>query len=397
MNRMALPVPVRFALRRLKERHWEAYLIGGAPRDILLKKTPKDYDITTNASAEQIEACFSDCRLLFTGKKYGTITLLKDGMPIEITSFRTESGYRDYRHPQVSYTPLLEEDLKRRDFTMNAIAFSPPNQWIDPFGGKEDIQQKIIRCVGKPDERFKEDPLRILRAFRFGSVLTFSIEEETLKAANQLSPLLSHISRERIACEWERLLCGKGVKKTLQEGECILQAIFGHAFSPGFPLDMLKNAEPIYPLRLSLFLLEKTPGEARDILDGLKLKKSLIQQVSFLLSHKKSAPYRKEPLFRRLCGEWGFISIQLLLLFWQAQNEDIGFFEEQLSAIQKKHLCCGLRDLAVNGDDLKNLGIRDGKEIGNQLRSLLLLVTENKLPNIKEELMQYVKSGHSKR
>ena len=221
-----LPAQVNTALARLHDAGYEAYIVGGCVRDRIMGREPKDYDITTSALPEQTAAVFAGERIIETGMKHGTVTVLLDGEPLEITTFRIDGTYSDSRHPDaVTFTPSLREDLARRDFTMNAMAYSSETGLVDPFGGQADIAAKYIRCVGDPDLRFREDALRILRALRFSSVLGFPIEPETDGAARYLCLLLKKISAERVFSELKQLLCGPDVRRVLLDYAGVLGAV----------------------------------------------------------------------------------------------------------------------------------------------------------------------------
>lgn len=209
-----VPAAAREALSRLTAAGFEAYLVGGCVRDALLGREPGDWDITTAALPEQTEAVFAGERIIETGLKHGTVTVLLEGLPLEITTFRTETGYADHRHPDsVAFTHSLEEDLARRDFTINAMAQNQSGELADPFGGQSDLTNKIIRCVGDPYARFNEDALRILRALRFASQLDFEIDPATAAAALALKDTLALVSKERLAVELTKLLLGPGVRR----------------------------------------------------------------------------------------------------------------------------------------------------------------------------------------
>ena len=213
-----VPAPALEALERLERAGHAAYLVGGCVRDSLLGRVPGDWDITSSALPEQTEAVFAGERIIETGLKHGTVTVLLGGLPLEITTFRTESGYADHRHPDtVVFTPSLEEDLARRDFTVNAMAWSPARGLVDPFGGRADLERGLIRCVGDPKQRFDEDALRILRALRFAAQLDFAIDPATAAAALALRQSLELVSRERLAVELTKLLCGPAVRRIVTE------------------------------------------------------------------------------------------------------------------------------------------------------------------------------------
>lgn len=394
MIKQKIPSQIEFALKFLHDSGYEAYLVGGAPRDLLLGQTPHDYDIATSATTEQIKDCFKGFKLLDLGSAYGTITLLKDGIEIEITTYRRDLSYLDHRHPDVEFSDCLTEDLKRRDFTVNAIAYLPPSLWVDPYGGKEDLKNKIIRCVGDPKERFCEDPLRILRAFRFGSVLGFSLEKETLKVARENAKLLSYVSKERIFQEFKRLLCGKNAAEMLKEGSLLWSEIFGINAPLNPPLESLCKAPIDLAVRFALYFVEKTPDEAEEALRNIKADNKLISLVKTLLCHKDSGLYRNEPDFRKLYGSLKEVEISLLLSFWQSLKQDIKWFDGKIKKIKDSGLCCNIKELNINGKDLQDLGFPSGKEIGQILDDILENVISERLVNERCALISYVKEHY---
>ncbi|MBQ4122015.1 MAG: hypothetical protein IJD35_08370, partial [Clostridia bacterium] len=223
---MILSDGAKTLLEQLNQNGYEAFVVGGCVRDMLMGITPHDYDITTSATPDEVKRVFENYHVIETGLKHGTVTVMVNGEPVEITTYRIESTYSDSRHPDgVMFTRSLTEDLARRDFTVNAIAYNPTVGIVDPFDGQQDIQKKILRCVGIPHERFSEDALRILRLLRFASVLGFEIEAETADAAFCLKKKLVHVSAERIQVELCKLLCGKGAGKVLVEYCEILSAV----------------------------------------------------------------------------------------------------------------------------------------------------------------------------
>ncbi|HHV96544.1 MAG TPA: HD domain-containing protein [Clostridiaceae bacterium] len=216
--RIVLPNQIETALSILINNGYEAYIVGGCVRDILLGKIPKDYDITTNALPQQIITLFKNYHIIDKGLKHGTVTVIIDGMPIEITTYRIDGKYSDNRHPDnVNFTGNLKEDLKRRDFTINAIAYNHNHGIVDYFGGRFDIEKRIIKCVGEPDRRFGEDALRILRALRFSAELNFTIEENTARSIHKNKELLRNIAVERIAGEFSMILCAEGAESVVYE------------------------------------------------------------------------------------------------------------------------------------------------------------------------------------
>ncbi|MBQ6445031.1 MAG: tRNA nucleotidyltransferase, partial [Clostridia bacterium] len=224
---IVLPGPVETALRLLEHAGFEAWVVGGCTRDALLRDAPKDWDITTSALPAETLSVFSDFRTIETGLQHGTVAVLLDGMLLEITTYRVDGTYKDSRHPdEVTFTRSIDEDLARRDFTMNAIAYSPARGYEDLYGGASDIKAHLIRCVGDPETRFTEDALRILRALRFSSVLGFAIEEQTASAIHALKERILHVAWERISAELLQLLCGKDVYRVLQDYRDVFAVLF---------------------------------------------------------------------------------------------------------------------------------------------------------------------------
>ena len=256
-----VPASAREALSRLSAAGYAAFLVGGCVRDSLLGRTPGDWDITTAALPEQVEAVFAGERIIETGLKHGTVTVLLEGLPLEITTFRTETGYSDHRHPDaVAFTPSLTEDLARRDFTVNAMACSLAGEIIDPFGGQADLGKRIIRCVGDPYKRFEEDALRILRALRFAAQLDFEIAPATAAAAHALRGSLELVSRERIAVELTKLLCGPAARRIITEYWEIL-AVPLPELAPMAGLDQRNKYHCFDVLGHSAAAVEATPPE----------------------------------------------------------------------------------------------------------------------------------------
>ena len=205
-----------FAMRRLREHGFEAYAVGGCVRDSLLGRVPNDWDLTTNARPDQTASCFCDCRIIDTGMKHGTVAVLYEGELLVITTYRLDGAYLDNRHPaDVTFSSQLRDDLSRRDFTVNAMAYHPDEGVVDCFDGQADLQARVIRCVGEARTRFEEDGLRILRAIRFASVLGFDVEEKTAMAVHGCRHLLSNIANERIREEFCKLICGSQARKKM--------------------------------------------------------------------------------------------------------------------------------------------------------------------------------------
>lgn len=428
-----------FVIEKLCENGHDAYLVGGAVRDVIMGKEPKDTDITTSALPHETEAVFKDYPIIETGLKHGTVTLLLDRIPIEITTFRIETGYSDGRHPdKVDFTTDITKDLSRRDFTMNSIAFSPKKGFVDPFGGKTDIKKGIIRCVGEPKERFAEDSLRILRALRFSSVLGFKIEEETEKAMFECKKLLSNISVERIFSETTKLLCGKNVREVLLKYSQILAVIipeidrmegfnqhnFHHKYDLlGHTAAVTESIAPVVHLRLAAFLHdvakplcmsfdENGVGHfyghpalgakiADEILLRLKCDNDTREKVVKLIKLHDNPIEESERIIKRKLRSLGkdlffdLIALQKadtmgLADEFQSRHEHFRILEEMTERILEEEQCFSLKDLAINGHDLIALGFK-GKEIGDRLNLLLEGVIDGKLTNDKVTLIAEIK------
>ncbi len=385
-----LPSPVARALQMLETAGFSAYVVGGCVRDWVLGIPPHDFDICTSAIPEEMKKVFRDERTIETGIQHGTLTVLMEGEPLEITTFRLDGEYLDGRHPSsVAFTRKIEEDLSRRDFTVNAMAYSPGEGLCDPFGGQEDCRAGIIRCVGEPERRFTEDALRILRALRFSARLDFPIEPETAKAIFQLKENLEKISKERIAAELTGLLMG-------QRAEVILD-IFWDVAAFVLPaltekkqvnLSLLSQAPRDPALRWAA-LLGMCDGEAiacaqkaRATLQMLKMPVKLQENVAALIAHRdfRVAPETLQELLMRLGPE---NALGFLQLYYGKEK----MLQEALQRLIDENACYSLKQLQVNGKDLAALGLR-GPQIGETLNRLLLRVVRGETENKKEALLQ---------
>ena len=223
---MKLPSSVQFIISRLNENGYRADIVGGCVRDVMLGREPNDFDITTSALPEEMKQVFSDVRAIETGIKHGTLTVIIDSEPFEITTYRLDGEYTDNRHPDsVTFTRNLRDDLSRRDFTVNAMCYNEADGYTDLFGGKADLEKKLIRAVGDPEKRFSEDALRILRAIRFAATLDFAVEEKTAAAVHKLSHLLLNVSAERVFVEWKKLIGGVSAYKILSEFSDVISVV----------------------------------------------------------------------------------------------------------------------------------------------------------------------------
>ena len=434
---MDLPLFAQTAIELLEKEGFECFAVGGCVRDSLLNKACHDVDLTTNAAPEEMKRVFSGFPVIETGLKHGTLTVLFGRQPLEITTYRTESAYTDGRHPdEVRFTGNLRDDLSRRDFTVNAMAFSPRTGLIDLFGGRNDLQNKVLRCVGNAEERFNEDALRILRLLRFASVLGFSAEAQTNAAALRCKERLTLLSKERVAAEFKGMLCGAHVKEVLCSYWENLAVLFPfleqmHGFDQHnyhHCYDILEHTSVVTAsapaktaLRLAAFFHDcGKPGcfsldsrgvghfyghaslsaaIAKQTMEELKLDRKTTEYVTQLVKLHDN-PLEAEPrALKKKLNKYGEEFLLDLIALQRADtlglapqfHDRLPHFDE-LEAMIKEVVASGavfsLRDLAVNGNDLRKLGLR-GKQIGDALQLLLGAVLDEKIANEKSALLDY--------
>ncbi len=441
--KITIPQHANFIINTLMEHGYEAYIVGGCVRDSLLCKEPKDWDITTSASPKQVKALFS--HTIDTGIEHGTVTVMMGREPYEVTTYRIDGTYEGHRRPkEVVFTKCLKEDLLRRDFTINAMAYNEQEGLIDLYGGKEDLEAGVIRCVGEARQRFDEDALRILRALRFAARLDFSIEEQTKQAMVEKKEFLKDISAERIREELTKILVSPhpeflvmayelGITKIiLPEWDCMMetpQRNPHHKYSVGMhTLHSIFGVEPDVVLRYAMLLHDagkpecKTTDQegidhfnrhplrskeiARQVLRRLKFDNDTVKKVMTLVEwhdwrFSSSKQVNKKGV-RRLANQ---IGTQMCYLLFQVQRADVMAQsdyqqEEKLEILEKTRLlldeivadneCLTLRELAMDGRGLMELGIKPGKEMGRILNLLLERVLEQPELNEHETLVQLV-------
>ena len=364
------------ALGLLAQNGYFAYVVGGCVRDSLLFTEPHDWDITTSALPSQIIACFLEYKVIETGLKYGTVTVIIDKIPIEITTYRIDGEYKDNRRPEeVLFTNKLKDDLSRRDFTMNAIACN--NEIVDYFGGVRDIENKIIRTVGNSDERFSEDALRILRALRFSSQLGFEIEKSTKKSIISQKSLLKNISAERITAELKKLLIGRAYYNALTEYHEVIFEIIPEINSIN---EMLENSPEDLNIRLSLLLWNvKSPEK---LLGRLRFDNKSIELISSIIKNKDIFMEDNKISLKKLLNKLNIDVVRAILKI-RGQSAEI------LDEIISKNECYSLEGMRVNGNDIIKMGIT-GKRVGEILNMALDLIIEEKLANTRKEIMEYI-------
>lgn len=434
------------AINILENAGFEAYIVGGCVRDSVLGNTPKDWDITTNALPDEMLEVFNEYRVIETGIKHGTVTVIINKFPLEITTYRIDGTYSDNRRPDsVSFTSEIKNDLCRRDFTINSMAYNSRNGFVDYFSGENDIKNKIIRCVGNPDTRFNEDALRILRALRFASVLSFDIEERTKESIFLNKHLLKNIAKERISVEFNKILMGNSAKRVLSDYNEIIKVFIPEIKEMiGFnqnnkhhhldvwqhTLEAINNSEFDINIRLTMFFHDiakpltytedlngvghfyghpKLSCEiAKNILKRLKYDNNTIETVYLLISYHDYRVKPEKKSIKRLLGKIGEINFKKLLCVQKAdilgQNpiliseklENIKKVEDLFNKIIEDNMCFSIKDLEVNGNDLMDMGIPKGKIIGEILNKLLEMVIDEKICNnnkiLKTEALNLFKS-----
>lgn len=436
---IAIPEKVKYILDTLNARGFESYAVGGCVRDTIMGKEPFDWDITTSALPEKTIGIFEalGCKVIKTGIKHGTVTVLKDHEPFEVTTFRIDGEYTDRRRPDgVSFTSSLEEDLKRRDFTINAIVTDCEGNIKDAFGGINDIKRKVIKAIGDPDKRLNEDALRIMRALRFASVLGFQVDPELQKSLRQNKELLRNIAPERINAEFSKLICGENFAWVLLNFTDIIEVfipeikvcvgfdqrnihhiydVWEHSVkaAEAIPADLILRLTMLFHdiEKPSCFFMgedhqghfyghaKKSAETAEKILRRLRYDNKTVKEVTELIElHDVEIVPEKKPVLRRM-GKMGKESFEKLIAVKYADNKaqspivlsrrkDFQKIEEIAAEAQRESSCFSLKSLAVNGKDLIDAGFPAGKEIGKILQYLLESVIDGKYKNEKETLLR---------
>lgn len=435
MNGFAIPTPAARALELLEGAGFPAYLVGGCVRDGLRGVPPHDWDLCTAALPEQVRAALAgEFSILDTGLRHGTVTAVREHLHLEVTTWRVESAYSDGRHPDgVTFVGRVEDDLARRDFTVNAMAWSPARGFVDPFGGRQDLAAGLLRCVGNPDARFREDALRIARALRFASVTGFAVEMHTVAAMRRQMSLLDRIARERLCEELRRTMCGRYIGRVLRAFPEVL-AQFCPELRPMFGFEQ-HNAHHLYDVwEHTVRVVEAVPGHAELRLAALlhdsgKPAAFTMDErgighfyghpkISMQLAHKllmrlrfdhetRSAVIRlveyhdrrldaNPARLRRRLHSLGEVRVRQLLMLKKADcvgqdthREHIAQLcetEALLNDLLAQNQCFSLRQLAVDGRDMMTLGLR-GSQIGDMLHALLAHVLESPADNHKERLL----------
>lgn len=436
--KITLPENVNLIINTLTQKGFEAYIVGGCVRDSILGLTPKDWDITTDALPKDILLCFKNYKTIETGIKHGTVAVVIDKEIYEITTYRIDGDYKDNRHPEsVEFSDKLEYDLARRDFTVNAMAYSPKAGLVDLYGGMDDLKYKAIRCVGQADKRFKEDALRILRALRFASVYDFTIEVNTSNAIFENAKLLNNISSERITAEFNKLICGSSAAYILNRYKRVIEVFIPEIevmfnFDQKTPhhnktlwkhtLSSMSHIDNDLLLRLTMFfhdigkpLAQKYDEEknichykghnvfscaiAENVMKRLRYSNEMIHNTKELIYYHDVRCGDNKKHIKKVLSKIGEDKFRMLLKVQRAdilaqslyqrdkKLSSLALCEETFEEIIKAQECFSLKDLAVNGRDLIHLGVTKGEEIGKTLNTLLALVIDGKIENEKQILL----------
>lgn len=380
-----------FATARLNKAGFSAFLVGGAPRDFVMGKNPHDFDIATSATPDEMLDIFSDVTTFRTGVSHGTVSVFYEGETVEITTFRSDGDYIDHRHPEkVTFSKELRDDLSRRDFTVNAMAYSPEKGIIDPFDGREDISKKLIRCVGVPANRFEEDALRILRALRFASTLGFKVETETKKAIFEKKELIFFVSKERIAEELKKTLDGDNILAVAEEFHEVFALLFAN-LPPNFG-EYIVKVEKGTP-RLSVFL--STLDDYKKSLDFLTLTRKESTLIDGAIKLSREGLFQSENELKMLVSKNGKerVSLALDILFSESGEERFLNLRSCLKTIEE----ITPETLAVSGKDVVALGVFPSPEVGRIIEELILDVIEGRAENDKESLISAIREKIAKK
>lgn len=404
MQKIRLDAGAAVLLARLQQAGYAAYAVGGCVRDSLMGRTPHDWDLCTSARPEQVLALFGEEQCIPTGLQHGTVTVKYGGQLYETTTFRTEGSYTDGRHPdEVHFVPDVRQDLARRDFTINAMAYNDAEGIIDPFGGQQDLQQGILRAVGDPVTRFEEDALRILRLYRFAARFGFAIDPLTGQAAEALCAHLDCVSVERVEEELAKLLSAPAPAAYLDEK--ILSVILPELSTPA-----LQAAKPVVdacpagaedlPVRWAALLMRLGEDGTRKALKRLRCSNALIEETAVLVRETGGkAPAAPDTAIhiRKLLGRYDLKTVQRLAALGTAmepeQAAEFAAQAELAAQLDADGVCCRVSQLAVNGRDLMAAGIPAGPGLRKALEALLDAVIRGQLPNERQRLLDAVREN----
>lgn len=374
---MNIPKYIKDVLKSLSDNGFEGYMAGGCVRDSIMGNIPNDYDVTTNATPDEMIDCFKHFKVIPTGLKHGTLTVVSEGENIEVTTYRIDGEYADNRHPQnVTFTTNLKDDLSRRDFTVNAMAMDVDGNIMDFYGGKSDIQNKIIKCVGNPQKRFNEDGLRIMRCVRFASTLGFDIQKDTADAVHQNKRLLKNISKERILTELSKLVLGKNAYSVITEFSDVINEVVPFVNDNNF----VYYKKPCDDLYVRLALLFDEGDKAQAALNELKCDNYTKKQVKNLIDANVKSDWDKTQIKKHL-AKYGEDTFCRHILYENIKNnEDYSNVNKLFEQIVQNGECYKISMLDINGDEVISLGA-SGRQTGQILSELLDMVVCGKIQN----------------
>ena len=386
-RKMNMPQEVEYIISKLLESGFEAFVVGGAVRDFLLGDEPGDYDITTSALPEEVKVVFKAEKTVDTGIKHGTVSVILNHKAYEVTTYRIDGEYLDSRHPEsVSFTRNVKDDLSRRDFTVNAMAYNEAAGLVDLFFGGEDLKKGIIRAVGVAEKRFDEDALRILRALRFASKLGFEIEESTSRAIFEKAPLLTRVAKERIYTEWIKLLAGKGAYRIINEYRDVIKVFIPELESFSLPEEKLFNiASP--DMRLISLFAEKSVDLWLSAIESLRADNK-IKLLGKILLENLSANIGESYEMKRMLSKIGAEYTKRLIEFKSLLGKNTDSEEKLYDGILSRGECFKLSDMKLSGKDLAEIGVF-GRKTGEILEKALDSVMKGEIPNEREALLSF--------
>ncbi len=398
-----IPPYVQRVLTYLETSGFEAFVVGGCVRDSIMGIEPYDWDVCTSAKPKQIKEVFANIMpVVLTGEKHGTVTVMSEKNNVEVTTFRTDGNYTDSRHPEsVTFVSSIEEDLSRRDFTMNAMAYNPKKGIVDIFGGKEDINNKVIRSVGDASVRFEEDALRIMRALRFSATLSFDIEDKTDNAIHKCRELLKNVSVERIYTEFSKLIMSEFPSKVLIKYRDVFGVIIPEVFLSDCNIDKQFEMMDILPVNINLRLAAALGAHgARDAIRVLKMLKTDNATRSYvrdILENSGREVKSDKISVKYMLKNCGVSLYRDILEYIKAKETVFNLcdteYDKVISIIEEigdNGECFSVKDLAINGSDLITLGIDKGPKVGQILDKVLNYVIEEKIENKYDVLVDFV-------
>lgn len=392
MKRINIDIPehIKDIIECLQNAGFEAYIVGGCVRDALLDINANDWDVCTSAPPKAVKGTLTGYNVIETGIKHGTVTAVKNGCICEITTFRSDGDYTDHRRPDsVTFTSDIKSDLSRRDFTVNAMAYSPASGVIDLFGGVSDLNLKLLRCVGDAKKRFDEDALRIVRALRFSACLGFEIEKETKDAIFSCYSLTEYVARERVFNELKRLICGDFAAEVICEFITVFEKIFKLNISKE-NVGKLKSAPQDFSTRLALLFYNADSEDVCSVLKDFKSDNKTIENVCFLLKNKDMILEENSISLKKILSDFSKERTLLLAEFIFTAKRYTPVQSKRIRNRIEKTPVITLATLGINGLDIMALGVPPGKEIKMLLNSALNAVLSEKCPNEKSELIKYI-------